>query len=247
VDIKQLDMVLNHWIRDKQSEATLKEAEARNSTVDSGGGEDKGRLDAEGEWLLGHAVEGVDFTAALALYGNSGAAYIPVLRSFVTHTPRLFEKMDVHLESSPPDYTVEVHGFKGTCNAVCAEVAGALARELELASKEGTFDLVRERHGELRRMALELMERLGTLLEEWDGGLSSVAKERREEPEGALLARLSSAAAGFNSNGIEEVLRELEQYRYEKGGDLVLWLRERAEQFDYDAIHRKLKEILGKQ
>jgi hypothetical protein len=42
---------------------------------------------------------------------------------------------------------------------------------------------------------------------------------------------------------VEEVLGEIEQYRYERGEGLVKWLREQAENFDYDTIHRRLEEI----
>jgi hypothetical protein len=37
----------------------------------------------------------------------------------------------------------------------------------------------------------------------------------------------------------------LERYRYERGGDLILWLREQAENFDYEAMHKRLEETLG--
>jgi HPt (histidine-containing phosphotransfer) domain-containing protein len=188
IDIKQLDLVLNQWVRDIQSEETLKEAErqAREREGARKGDEQEkeaaGAIDAEGRWLLEHPVEGIDFNAALTLYGNSGAAYIQILKSFVTHTPSLLEKMDIHMESSPPDYTVEAHGLKGTCGVICANETADLARELELASKEGKIDLVGRKHGELRRMALELTERLKALLEEWEAGLSPEEKERRGEP-----------------------------------------------------------------
>jgi MFS superfamily sulfate permease-like transporter len=93
-------------------------------------------------------------------------------------------------------------------------------------------------------MALELTEQLKALLEEWGSGLSPEAKERRGEPERALLARLSAAAGQFNANETEEILEELEQYHYEKGGDLIRWLREQAENFDYDAMHTRLDALL---
>jgi CheY-like chemotaxis protein len=245
IDIYQLDMVLNRWIRDKQSEETLKDAEERNlERREAGGGFNEGRFDAEGEWLLEHPLEEIDFTVVLAIYGNSGSAYLPVLRSFVTHTPLLLEKMDLHLESSPPDYTVEVHGLKGTCNAIGAAGIAEAARELELASKEGNFDLARRKHGRLRKEALELTERLKVLLEEWEAGLRGEAKEQRAEPERALLARLSAAATEFNSTVVEELLGELGRYRYEQGEEFIAWLREQAENFDYDAMRKRLEEFL---
>jgi CheY-like chemotaxis protein len=241
IDINQLDLVLNRWVRDKQSEAVLKDAEKRNTERgEAGGWFNNGQLDAEGEWFLGRSLEGIDFAAALALYGGNGAAYLPILASFVTHTPILLEKMDIHLETSLPDYAIEVHGLKGTCNAIGAIGAAALARELELASKEGNIDLVRRKHGTLRKEALELAERLKSLLDEREAGRPGEKKERRPEPERGLLARLSAAAAEFNSSAAEEILGELERYRYEQGEEFIAWLREQAENFDYDAMHKKL-------
>jgi hypothetical protein len=42
---------------------------------------------------------------------------------------------------------------------------------------------------------------------------------------------------------IEELLQELEAYRYERGEELIRWLREQAENFEYDAMLRRLKEL----
>jgi PAS domain S-box-containing protein len=246
IDIKRLDIVLNQWIRDKQSEATLKEAENQGLVRQEAHGRlNGGQIDAEGKWLLEHPVEGIDFAAALILYGNSGAAYMPILKSFITHTPPLLERMDRHLESSRADYAIEAHGLKGTCNAVCARQAAALALELELAAKNGNFHAIRPRHGELRDTVLKLTGSLGILLHTWEESLPAQAKQRRREPDALLLSRLSSAAAGFNSNLTEQLLGELEQYQYEQGTQLVAWLREQAENFDYEAMHKKLEEFLA--
>jgi signal transduction histidine kinase/DNA-binding response OmpR family regulator/HPt (histidine-containing phosphotransfer) domain-containing protein len=245
IDIYQLDMVLNSRIRDRQDNAVLKDAENRDrGRPETDGGFNRARVDPEGEWLLKRSLGGIDFAAALTLYGGSGTAYIPILKSFITHTPLLLEKMDTHLEMSPADYAIEVHGLKGTCNAVGAVETGALARELERASKEGNVDLVRGKHGTLRKQALELTERLKALLDEWDAGRTAEG-EQRAGPERALLARLSSSAAEFNANAVEEILGELERYHYREGQEFVEWLREQAENFDYHAMHKRLEEFLG--
>jgi HPt (histidine-containing phosphotransfer) domain-containing protein len=243
IDIKQLDMTLNQWVRDTQSEETLKEAETQARSQD-GPGSVEGGMDGEGRWLLEHPVDGIDFKAALTLYGNSGAALMPILESFASHTPPLLEKMDAYVESSLSGYAIEVHGLKGICAAICAGEAAGLARELEFASKGGTGETVKARHGDLRRQALELAEGLKSLLAEWETGKPAAEKERRGEPDRELLRRLSAAAGEFNSNGTEETLGELERYRYERDGDLVIWLRKQAENFDYDAMHKRLEKFL---
>jgi HPt (histidine-containing phosphotransfer) domain-containing protein len=213
--------------------------------VEAGGKIKGGQLEAEGEWLLEHSVEGIDFTAALRLYGDSGAVYLPILRSFVTHTPLLLEKMAKNLETSPEDYLIEIHGLKGTCNTIGAVEAGTLARELESEMKEGNIEMVKARHGKLEEKVRSLIERLKQTLDTWESNRPLREKEWREEPDKELLKRLSKVTEAFSSNETEEVLNKLEQYRYEKGEDLIRWLREQAENFDYEAIHKKLEDFVG--
>jgi HPt (histidine-containing phosphotransfer) domain-containing protein len=193
---------------------------------------------------LEHPVEGIDFTAVLALYGGSGAA-LPVLKSFVAHTPLLLEKLAKNLQASPDDYLIEIHGLKGTCNSIGAEEAGTLARELESGMKEGNIEMVKARHGELEEKVLSLTEGLKRILDEWDANRPVQEKEERAEPDRELLKKMSEATEAFNSSETEEVLRKLEQYRYEKGEDLIRWLREQAENFNYDAMHKQLEDLLG--
>jgi CheY-like chemotaxis protein len=238
VDIKQLDLILNRWIRDKQSGETLREAEIRNSE------RIHETLDAENRRLLEHPVEGIDLAEFRTRYGG-GISYMPILRSFVLHTPPLLESMNAHLETSLPDYAVEAHGLKGACGAVCAAEAAALARELEQAAVEGNLELVRSRHGDLMHSLRLLLDNLEALLARRDALRPAEEKEKRAEPEEELLRRLSHAAGEFNSAAVEGILDNLEQYRYEKGEDLIRRLRERAEAFDYDAMHGDLEEFLN--
>jgi CheY-like chemotaxis protein len=250
IDIQRLDTILNRWIRDRQSAAVLQEAEEQSrERPAAGGGFD--REQADGAWLLEHPVAGIDFTAALALYGNSVADYMLILKSFVAQTPLLLEKMDSYLAASLPDYTIAVHGLKGTCAAIGAVGTAAMALELELASKEGNFDLTRRKHGTLWQEVLELTGRLKLLLEEREAGRPAGEKERRTGPERELLTRLSAAAGALNAAAIEEILGELEQYRYERDDDLVRWLREQAENFDlarrkHGTLRQEALELTGR-
>jgi signal transduction histidine kinase/FixJ family two-component response regulator/HPt (histidine-containing phosphotransfer) domain-containing protein len=239
IDIKLLDMTLNQWIRDKQNRETLREAEDEAAAQ---AGRREPDSDEERRWLLEHSVKGVDIAGALGLY-NGGAACMSIFKSFVSNTPSLIEKMGVHLESSLTDYAIEAHGLKGTCGAVCAGEIAALAKELETASKGGRIEYVRSRHGELARQALSVVENLKALLAERETGRPVKEKELRTEPEMDALDRLSAAAAEMNSGLVEEVLGELEAYRYEKGEELIQWLREQADNFEYDAIQKGLEEL----
>ncbi|MDR1894603.1 MAG: response regulator [Spirochaetales bacterium] len=241
IDIKQLDMVLNQWIRDKQSAQTLMQAEIQ--APERKDPETGGAGGPEGVWLLEHPVEGIDFDKALALYANSGAVYMGILKSFAAHTPSLLKKMGEDLETSLSEYAIKVHGLKGACNAVCAGEAAALAWDLELAAREGNSPWVRTNHGELNRGVLALTGRLKAVVEEWEARRPEEKKEWRDAPAGELLSRLSAAALELDARRIEEALTGLEHYRYRQGEDLVRWLREQAEAFDYPSIRRRIVEL----
>jgi signal transduction histidine kinase/DNA-binding NarL/FixJ family response regulator len=243
IDIKRLDTALNQWIRNKQSTETLEEAEIQARAMDRGDSGFSPALDPVGTWLLEQSVEGIDFTAALIRYGNNGAAYMSILKSFVTHTPPLLAKMGRDLETSPADYAIAVHGLKGTCNAICAAETGALARDLELGMKEGNLQMVKSRNGELMEKAGRLIAGLKPLFDAWEAGRPAEEKEKQAEPDRALLKKLSAAAAIFNVNATEEVLAKLEQYQYERGDELIRWLRTQADNFDYAAIHQRLEAL----
>jgi HPt (histidine-containing phosphotransfer) domain-containing protein len=238
-------MALNQWVRDKQNEETLKDAEAqaRERAAQAGQNASAVSQDEMNRWLLDHPVEGIDFSAALAIYG-AAVPYIAILRSFVNHTPALLAEMSVYLENSPPDYTIKAHGLKGSCNTICAAGTADLAKELEIAAREGTLEFVKPRHSALKREALALTDRIKALLAEWDACQPQRERAPKAEPDRELLSRLSASTAEFNSNKTEEILGELEQFNYEQGEDLIQWLREQAENFDYDAIHRRLEDYL---
>jgi hypothetical protein len=167
---------------------------------------------------------------------------VPIFKSFAANTPPLLDKMAACLDSSLPDYAIEAHGLKGACGAVCADGTTVLAKDLEAASKAGDLDYVRSRHGELRRRALLVAEGLKTLLAEWEAGRPAKEREPRPKPDRELLARLSAVAGEMDASSVEAILQELERYRYEKEEGLVVWLRERAENFEYEAIHQRLRE-----
>jgi PAS domain S-box-containing protein len=243
IDIKRLDVVLNQWIRDKQSQETLREAEDRTPARK---GLRTGDLDPEGIWLLSRPPGNVDFAAALVLYGNSGASLMPILKSFVSHTPLLLGQMTGHLEKDAlEDYVIKVHGLKGACGIICARETAEMALEMETAAKEGNRTLVRARHGDLEGKARALVEELRALIAEWEGAQPESAREQRAAPDRALLRRLCECAVEFKASGVEDALRELEQYRYETGDELIRWLREQADNFDYDNLQKRLEEFLA--
>jgi HPt (histidine-containing phosphotransfer) domain-containing protein len=238
-------MALNIWVRDTQSEETLKHAEEEEEAElelepEEGEGLDDSPGNAE-ERFFEQAIKGLNLSAARALYGDS-AAYLPILRSFVVHTPALLEKMPPLIEGALPDYAVMVHGLKGSCSTICAPETAEMARDLETAAKGGNVDFVRAHHGALEKAVLALVEELAGRLGAREREPAAGAGESRSAPDQALLERLAAAAGEYKTGEIEAILKELEQFRYEDGEDLVRWLREQADNFEYGEMQRRLKK-----
>jgi CheY-like chemotaxis protein len=195
-------------------------------------------------------LEGVDLEEGVLRYGGD-AEYVEILRSFWTHTPHVLERLRNPAEefSSLKDYAIAVHGLKGASRGIGAEEVGDLAEELENAAKDGDFRKVREKSGPLVDSLEVLLSNIGRLLEDIaknleETGLSketTSARERRDEPDPALLEKIKDGAARMKILMMEEALRELERYDYDHEGELVSWLREQTEALEYSAVLERLE------
>jgi signal transduction histidine kinase/DNA-binding response OmpR family regulator len=233
IDIMRLDTMLNQWVRDKQTEEILRQAELLRAEIAG--------TEAELETILleTYEVDGIDLEAGIARYEGE-EAFMGVLRSYTVHTPELLEKLQALSPETLPDYAVTVHGLKGASYGICAEGIGKEAEKLEQAAKAGDYETVRgDNDGFIRRVELTLAG-LGKLLESAAEG--APAKERAPAPDRALLEKLLDASKRFKPVLMEEILSELERYRYDSGGGLVLWLREQLDNLEYDAIRERLLE-----
>jgi PAS domain S-box-containing protein len=165
IDIMRLDVILNQWVRDKQSKETLRKAQ-----------EEKVRAAETGvpAGILEKArLEGMDFIAGLKRYGTE-EIYIRILRSFLTHTPGLLKKLRSLTRETLPDYAITVHGLKGASYGICAGEIGRDAGELELAAKAGDYEKVASGNTAFISKVEASLEALGKLLrtvEEEEGGI----------------------------------------------------------------------------
>jgi CheY-like chemotaxis protein/nitrogen-specific signal transduction histidine kinase len=233
IDIMQLDMVLNRWVRDRQSEKMPQQAE-QTTTEKS----------AASRLLEGRRVEGVDFSAGAERYEGENA-YLQILRSFMTHTPELLEKMRGVSEETLAGYAITVHGLKGASYGICAEALARQAQVLESAAKAGDFETVRAENGVFIKAAEAILSALRDLLNDIKEN-EDFGKESRDAPDEALLAKLRDAAEHFKFTAMDEIVTELERYRYESDGELVVWLREQLDELEYEKIQKRLEEVLEK-
>ncbi|MDR1250772.1 MAG: response regulator [Treponema sp.] len=239
IDIIQLDVALNTWVRNKQNKETLLQAEMKKAAQSD---EDAQRVPSV---LDGVLLDGIDLVCGVERY-NSETAYLDVLRSYHVHTPPLLEKLR-SLSPRPEgtglklsEYTILVHGLKGSSYGICADSIGKKAEELETAARAGDLERVLKAN-------TSFIEKVELLLLDIEELLKKVAagkgvKRKAKAPDKELLEKLLDAVRRYKSSAMEEIFAELESFEYETGGELVIWLREQLDNLEYDAIRSRLEE-----
>ncbi|MDR3191913.1 MAG: response regulator [Treponema sp.] len=235
IDIMRLDVVLNQWVRDKQSEETLWKADQEQEAAkEAGAGASDGLLkNAE--------LEGIDIRAGLKRY-ETEETYLRILQSYLTHTPELLEKLRSLSRETLPQYAITVHGLKGASYGICAEEIGKEAEELELAAKAGDYEKVHSKNAAFVSKAETTMENIRNLLESL--AEDSSPKQKAASPDKTLLEKMLDASKRFKPAIMEDVMAELEGCEYESGGDLIPWLREQIDNLEYDAVREKLESLV---
>ncbi|MCL2067581.1 MAG: ATP-binding protein [Treponema sp.] len=186
-------------------------------------------------------VEGIDLAEGNVKYGNR--AYLEILRSYCLHTPALLKKLTKLTmplsEENLEEYTVTIHGLKGSSFGICAESAGTRAEELENAARSGDREFVDAgTAGFVEETEYLLQNILNYLINVSE---ASEPKPIVSVPDEILLSQLLDACKEYRMNLMEEAMKKLEEYEYESGGELVEWLREQMDNLEYNAIQERLE------
>jgi HPt (histidine-containing phosphotransfer) domain-containing protein len=185
------------------------------------------------------SLTGVDIAQGRERYSGE-AAYLEILRAWHLHTPALLETMKNLTPENLANYAIAVHGLKGSSYGILANNVSKRAQELEAFAKTGDFSSVQALNDGLIKMAEALMLEIGELLKKIASGK---VKQKKQEPDPALLGQLLEAASRYKATIMEGILDELELYDYETGGELILWLREQMDNLEYDEICAKLESL----
>jgi CheY-like chemotaxis protein len=231
IDIFQLDVVLNTWIRNKQIRKTPDQAEPEKAA------ERENHRSASPDIFDGLSVAGLDLAAGKKQYNN--AAFLEIIRSYCVHTPALLDKIRDFSEEKLDQYTIAVHGLKGSSYNICANEVGNCAAALEAAARKGDSGTIKAKNGWLIKTAETLISSLNELLVKNEKNKNK--KQPAAVPDPHLLDKLLAASKQYRSALMEEAIVELERYEYDSGGDLVLWLREQLDNLEYDAIQDRLE------
>jgi len=199
----------------------------------------------EADSFSGVIIEGIDLQEGQRNF--SADVYMDVLRAWCKHVPGNLEKLRVlagglSVAENLKEYTITVHGLKGSNYGICAGDIGKAAEELEAASRNGDIDFIKANSGPF----IDRSTALHASLESFLAANTKPAEKGSTlaSPDPALLARLLDACKQFRSTTMEEILKQLEAFEYETNGDLIPWLREQMDNLEYDVIEARLAEML---
>jgi signal transduction histidine kinase/CheY-like chemotaxis protein len=223
IDQSKLDAILRKWL--PAAKQHFMEA-AESSAAD--GGMSK--------------VEGIDVERALQNLGGSKDVLLQVLRTFVSHTSSLVDKIMSPSAENLSEYAITVHGIKGSSYSLCAGEVAARAEELENSAKAGDLAAVISRNDDFIKALRSLIAGIASFL-----GTESDNSEKdiRPVPDIAELENILAACGSYDSSSIEQSLLNLERYTYEADGDFVRWIREQFENLEYDLIKEELERKTG--
>ncbi|MDL2210051.1 response regulator, partial [Desulfovibrio sp. OttesenSCG-928-O18] len=225
VDPAKLDAVLYRWLP--------KEKRVASRT---------GELPVSGNAFAGHDVAGIDLRAAVKRFGGDEQAYLPVARSFVTHTPPVVAAMRAALASENlVDYAIAVHGIKGSSAGLGAASLAAQAETLEFAARAGDVQTLQAGTDPFIGAVETLIRNLAEFLKAF---ADPAVKEARPAPDRERLQALLAACAAYDMPAMTAILAELERFVYESEQELVVWLREQVDTLEYDRVRERLTAAL---
>ncbi|MCL2539534.1 MAG: ATP-binding protein, partial [Oscillospiraceae bacterium] len=229
IEIARLDEVIRRWVRDKEQEKTpLSDTETEHGPAR--------------QILENVQIPMLNIPGGLKLYGGDEDIYLKILRSYATNSGALLEGLKAVNADSLDDYSIVVHGIKGSSRSIGADLAGDLAEALEKAAKAGEYAFVKENNAVLIECVAGLTGSIKGLLEMT---AEENSKPQKDRPDTELLRKLFNACDNFAADEIEALIKELDSYEYESGGDLAEELVKYANQFNFIAIKEKLAALFA--
>ena len=164
-------------------------------------------------------LEGLDVEQGI-LYCNGEEAYLGILQAYCqdwNSTGSLAR--DSFEQKDWKNYTIAVHGLKSAMFSIGAGKISEMAKQLEMAGKEGRIDYIKEHHQELMEAYEGLFERLkkNELIcpvnveeEEINNELPEVTDELLNK----TIANMEDAMYALDADILLELIEEMEGYQY---------------------------------
>jgi HPt (histidine-containing phosphotransfer) domain-containing protein len=191
-------------------------------------------------------IEGLDINDALGRLNNNAGIFMRIIRSFIQNMPAMLSELTAPTAAGLPDYSIKVHGAKGSLYGIGAVLAGDAAKDLEMASKAGDIDAVLAGNDAFIAAVEALIAKL-VLLKERVEALDSEQTDNKNAaaaPDKELLRALLAATRNYDIDEMQLIIDSLAAKSYAQENDDIRFIKEKFESFDYDKIEQRLTAML---
>jgi len=237
IDVKKLDEILTKYIYKKYGEEKHQEKET-NIQENSD--------DKIINIMKNAPINEIDFDAGIKQFGGNAKVFISVLQSFVKNISKIIDKIPEEINAENlKNYTITIHGIKGSCYGILAKSLGDEAQTLENEGKADNLDFIEKNGHHFLVKIAEFTDRLDILLKEIDSEAAKTDNRRNKSvPDKETLQKLLSAAENFDLDEIQNAMNELTKFKYEIGNEKIEQLKAKAAEFAYDDICEIAKSML---
>jgi len=219
IDLRQLNLVLNTFIRDKQTPEVLEDAKRQKEARDIRTSSDEscrwadecpragecprlcntGNAGAAGVLSRLKEIPGLDVEPALDAMNNMEDMYIDTVKLTLRLLPERIERMDKFIVSDIKSFAVEVHGLKSVLKNIGSSALGNMAAGLERAALNNDTDYCNENYPPFKSGLTELEHNLNK-------ALKPVSKTGNETADASSTTSLLS---GESAEAFAPVLAEI--------------------------------------
>jgi len=245
IDIRQLNAVLNKYIRDKQPSEVIEaarreEAAAIKEAAEAATNEDTGKTSQ-----FSGKIPGINTTKGLLRYDGNVDTYLKVLRSYAASIRSLLTSVDNITnaginESNLSLYKINVHGIKGTSLDVYAEQVAKEAKDLESAAEKGDIGFIGENNDAFTEKAWKLVSDLDEIFTAME---TDNPKPKMDKPDKDILIKLMTACKDYDIGAADEAMALLDKYQYTKDDGLADWIRKNMDMMNLKDIAEKLSYL----
>jgi signal transduction histidine kinase/CheY-like chemotaxis protein len=244
IDIRQLNTILNKFIRDKQPPEVLEEARKyapaavkEPETISISG------TDSLKSLLHQYKIEGLDIAKGLQRFEGDAEFYLRVLRAYTGSVKTTLDIMKNVSMETIVDYKIKVHGIKGTSLDICAAKIGETAGLLEKAAASGEIGFINDHNPLFYKNLTELVNNIDEMLLRLK---TNSPKEEKDKPDNDLLEKLLDVCKKYDMDGADTLMTEIEKFRYSADDGLVSWLRDSIDLVHFDEVAERLSGLLNK-
>ena len=195
--------------------------------------------------LFDKEIDGLDIVKGLERYNGDERMYLKLLRSYADNVRSMLDVIENFSGDDLPEnglnnYRIKVHGIKGISLDIYAEQIGKEAAGLEEAAKAADLIYIENNNGAFTEKARKIAADIDAMLSSMD---AENPKPKKDKPDNETLLKLYTACKGYDMDGADAAMAEMEKYQYDSDDGLAEWLRDNIDRMNFTQIVKKLSDL----